>query len=64
MSQILSSIRVVKYFTWEKSVTREVQKLRHKELRLRGKLGDPPRDPQLIRTVRGEGYLFDAKVSR
>jgi two-component system OmpR family response regulator len=32
--------------------------------RLRGKLGDPPRDPQLIRTVRGEGYLFDAKVSR
>ncbi len=32
--------------------------------RLRGKLGDPPRDPQLIRTVRGEGYLFNAKVGR
>ncbi len=32
--------------------------------RLRNKLGDPPRDPQLIRTVRGEGYLFDAKVQR
>ena len=32
--------------------------------RLRGKLGDPPRDPRLIRTVRGEGYLFDAEVSR
>ena len=31
--------------------------------RLRGKLSDPPRDPQLIRTVRGEGYLFDAKVA-
>lgn len=30
--------------------------------RLRGKLGDPPRDPVLIRTVRGAGYLFDAKV--
>ena len=30
--------------------------------RLRSKLGDPPRDPVLIRTVRGEGYLFDAKV--
>jgi two-component system OmpR family response regulator len=29
--------------------------------RLRSKLGDPPRDPQLIRTVRGEGYLFGAK---
>ena len=32
--------------------------------RLRGKLGDSPREPQLIRTVRGEGYLFDARVSR
>lgn len=32
--------------------------------RLRGKLGDPPREPLLIRTVRGEGYLFDAKVER
>ena len=32
--------------------------------RLRGKLGDSPRDPSLIRTVRGEGYLFDAKVER
>jgi two-component system OmpR family response regulator len=31
--------------------------------RLRTKLGDPPREPRLIRTVRGEGYLFDAQVS-
>lgn len=31
--------------------------------RLRGKLGDPPREPRLIRTIRGEGYLFDAKVA-
>ena len=30
--------------------------------RLRQKLGDAPREPALIRTVRGEGYLFDAKV--
>jgi two-component system OmpR family response regulator len=30
--------------------------------RLRQKLGDAARDPTLIRTVRGEGYLFDAKV--
>jgi two-component system OmpR family response regulator len=28
--------------------------------RLRQKLGDNP--PQLIRTMRGEGYLFDSKV--
>lgn len=31
--------------------------------RLRQKLGDSPREPALIRTVRGEGYLFDAQVS-
>ena len=31
--------------------------------RLRGKLGDSPREPKLIRTLRGEGYLFDVKVS-
>jgi two-component system OmpR family response regulator len=28
--------------------------------RLRGKLGDAAQQPVLIRTVRGEGYLFDA----
>ena len=32
--------------------------------RLRQKLGDPPRDPRLIRTLRGEGYLFDAQIVR
>jgi two-component system OmpR family response regulator len=30
--------------------------------RLRQKLADPPREPRMIRTVRGEGYLFDAKI--
>ena len=30
--------------------------------RLRQKLGDSPREPALIRTVRGEGYVFDADV--
>jgi two-component system OmpR family response regulator len=30
--------------------------------RLRQKLGDSPREPTLIKTMRGEGYLFDAKV--
>jgi two-component system OmpR family response regulator len=29
--------------------------------RLRQKLGDDPKHPQLIKTVRGEGYLFDAR---
>lgn len=32
--------------------------------RLRQKLGDNSRTPALIKTVRGEGYLFDAKVTR
>lgn len=32
--------------------------------RLRQKLHDDPRTPSLIKTVRGEGYLFDAKVTR
>lgn len=31
--------------------------------RLRQKLGDSPREPRLIRTLRGEGYLFDAMVT-
>lgn len=30
--------------------------------RLRRKLGDDPREPQLIRTVRGDGYLFSPAV--
>ncbi len=32
--------------------------------RLRRKLGDDPRDPTLIKTVRGDGYLFAADVQR
>lgn len=31
--------------------------------RLRQKLGDSPKEPRLIRTLRGEGYLFDVQVS-
>ncbi len=30
--------------------------------RLRQKLGDDPKAPRLLKTVRGEGYLFDGKV--
>jgi two-component system, OmpR family, response regulator len=32
--------------------------------RLRRKLGDDPREPAMIRTVRGDGYLFAPAVSR
>lgn len=31
--------------------------------RLRQKLGDDPKAPTLIRTIRGEGYLFNARVT-
>lgn len=32
--------------------------------RLRQKLADDPREPRLIKTVRGEGYLLDSQVTR
>jgi two-component system, OmpR family, response regulator len=32
--------------------------------RLRRKLGDDPREPALIRTVRGGGYLLSPSVER
>lgn len=32
--------------------------------RLRRKLGDDPKDPQLVKTVRGDGYLFAAEVRK
>lgn len=32
--------------------------------RVRQKLNDDPRTPSLIKTVRGEGYLFDTKETR
>lgn len=31
--------------------------------RVRQKLNDDPRTPSIIKTIRGEGYLFDAKVT-
>lgn len=31
--------------------------------RLRQKLGDSPRNPRLLKTVRGEGYVFDARCT-
>lgn len=32
--------------------------------RLRQKIGDDPRTPRLIKTVRGEGYFFDVTMTR
>jgi len=38
MTQLLNSIRVVKYFSWEKSVHQEVEAIRNKEISARKKL--------------------------
>jgi len=38
MTQILNSIRVVKYFSWEKSVHQEVESIRSQEIKSRKKL--------------------------
>jgi two-component system, OmpR family, response regulator len=32
--------------------------------RLRKRLGDDPKTPQIIKTIRGEGYILSSKVSR
>jgi len=39
----------------DRSIDVQVSRLRHR-------LGDDPRDPRLIKTVRGEGYVFAAAV--
>ncbi|MHB1199035.1 MAG: response regulator [Polaromonas sp.] len=41
----------------DRSIDVQVSRLRHR-------LGDDPRDPQLVKTVRGEGYVLAATVSR
>lgn len=58
MSQILSAIRVVKYFVWERSVIREVQKVRHEELRIRGQLALADMTTTLIFVGLGTIILF------
>jgi ABC-type multidrug transport system fused ATPase/permease subunit len=50
MSQTLSAIRVVKYFAWEKSVSREVMDIRDKELLSRRRLAK-------AETMASMGYL-------
>lgn len=58
MSQILTSIRVVKYFVWERPMTREVQKLRHEELRVRGELAATEMGATLVFVGVGTLVLF------
>lgn len=47
MAQAMNAIRVVKYFAWEKSVYKEVQTIRNKELQSRKKLAQS----ELLATV-------------
>lgn len=52
--QLLDAARGRSVEAFDRSIDLLVSRLRHK-------LGDDPRMPGLIRTVRGEGYLFDAR---
>lgn len=58
MSQVLSSIRVIKSFVWEKSITREVQKIRHQELRVRSRLARSEMMATIIFVAVGTLVLF------
>lgn len=58
MSQILSSIRVIKSFVWEKSMIREVQKIRHEELRVRSRLARSEMFATIIFVAVGTLVLF------
>lgn len=58
MSQILSSIRVIKSFVWEKSMLRDVRKVRHQELRFRGQLARAEMSATVIFVGLGTLILF------
>lgn len=52
---IVQNLRGFDYDGLDRSIDRRIS-------RLRKKLGDDPVDPHVIKTVRGKGYLFCAKV--
>ncbi len=52
--QLLDAARGRSIEAFDRSIDLLVSRLRHK-------LGEDPKSPQLIKTVRGEGYLFDAR---
>lgn len=58
MSQVLSAIRVVKYFVWEKSVAEEIQAVRKKELRARDRLARAEMVVTLLYVSLGTVVLF------
>lgn len=58
MSQILSAIRLVKHFGWEKSVSREVSQVRHEELVSREKLARAELVVTLLYVAVGTFVLF------
>lgn len=58
MSQVLSSIRVIKSFVWEKSITKEVQVLRGQELGYRARLARSEMAATMIFIAVGTLVLF------
>ncbi|HMW47782.1 MAG TPA: response regulator transcription factor [Marinagarivorans sp.] len=54
--QLLDEARGRNIEAFDRSIDLLVSRLRHK-------LGEDPKDPKLIRTLRGEGYIFTARPS-
>lgn len=63
MSQIMGAIRVVKYFSWEKSVQAEVADIREKELKARTQLAKAEIGWGLIYTSISTVVLFSALLT-
>ena len=63
MSQIMAAIRVVKYFSWEKSVENEVEAIREKELKARTQLAKAEISWGLIYTSISTVVLFSALLT-
>lgn len=63
MSQIMAAIRVVKYFSWEKSVQAEVKNIREKELKARTQLAKAEIGWGLIYTSISTVVLFSALLT-
>jgi two-component system OmpR family response regulator len=54
--QLLDEARGRNIEAFDRSIDLLVSRLRHK-------LAEDPKDPKLIRTLRGEGYIFTARVN-
>ena len=63
MTQILNAIRVIKYFSWERSIEKEVLEARHKEISARTKLAKAEIAWGLIYSSLSSVVLFTALLT-